>query len=144
MEDLLAHGGLFLAAFLAATIFPAQSEFLLIGMLMSEEFSPLALLIVASVGNILGSCVNYLIGRAFAGTQRLERFINAQRREQAENWYRKYGRWSLLLSWLPIIGDPLTIVAGLCRDRFLYFVLIVTIAKAGRYSVIMAIHQAWL
>jgi membrane protein YqaA with SNARE-associated domain len=143
MEDVFAYGGLFLAAFLAATIFPAQSEFVLIGMLMNGNFSPSALFVVASIGNILGSCVNYMIGLGLAGTRTLDRFINAERRQQAERWYRKYGRWSLLLSWAPIIGDPLTIVAGLCRDRFLFFVGIVSIAKAGRYAVIMALHHAW-
>lgn len=143
MVDVFAYGGLFTAAFLAATIFPAQSELVLIGMLMSGNFSPSALFIIASIGNILGSCINYVIGRALAGTQTIDRFINTRRREKAEHWYRKYGRWSLLLSWMPIIGDPLTIVAGLCRDKFLFFVVIVSIAKAGRYAVIMALHHAW-
>jgi membrane protein YqaA with SNARE-associated domain len=69
--------------------------------------------------------------------------VRPSRRARAEQWYRRYGKWSLLASWLPIIGDPLTVVAGALREPFTTFVLIVTVAKAGRYLVLIALHQAW-
>jgi len=59
--------------------------------------------------------------------------------QEAENWYQRYGKWSLLLSWLPVIGDPLTVVAGVLKVPFVIFVVLVTIAKLGRYLVL-----AWL
>lgn len=143
MDAILAYAGLFAAAFLAATLLPAQSEAVLLGLMTMDRYPVLLLLAVASAGNILGSCVNYALGRALAVSTRLQRFVRPSRRARAEQWYRRYGKWSLLASWLPIIGDPLTVVAGALREPFTTFVLIVTVAKAGRYLVLIALHQAW-
>ena len=63
---------------------------------------------------------------------------------RAEAQYRRYGRWSLLLSWAPFIGDPLTVVAGVLREPLPSFLLIVTIAKGGRYLIVIALTLAWL
>lgn len=138
MGDLSIYGGLFLAAFAAATLLPAQSEALVVGLLLTNH-EPWLVLAVASIGNVLGSVVNWLCGRG------IERFrghrwfpASPATLERAEAWYRRYGRWSLLLAWAPIIGDPLTVVAGVLRESFLVFLLLVTIAKVGRYLVLAA------
>jgi membrane protein YqaA with SNARE-associated domain len=97
------------------------------------------LVLVASLGNVLGSLVNWWLGRY------LERFrdrrwfpVSDRRLLQAQHWYGRYGRWSLLLSWLPVIGDPLTLVAGIMREPLWRFMLIVTLAKTLRYTVLAA------
>lgn len=139
MSDLAVYLGLFGAAFLAATIFPAQSEGVLVGLLLTDRFSVALLLVVASVGNVLGSVINWALGRG------IERFRNrpwfpasATSLDRATRWYRRYGRWSLLLSWLPLGGDALTVVAGVLREPLWSFVAIVAIAKTGRYLVLTA------
>jgi membrane protein YqaA with SNARE-associated domain len=143
MDAIAAYAGLFAVAFLAATIFPAQSEAALLGLLTLDRYPALVLLAVASAGNVMGSCANYALGRFLAGSERLQRLINSSHRERAETWYRRYGKWSLLASWLPVIGDPLTVVAGALRESFTVFVVLVTVAKVGRYLVMLALHQAW-
>jgi membrane protein YqaA with SNARE-associated domain len=143
MDAIAAYAGLFAVAFLAATIFPAQSEAALLGLLTLDRYPALVLLAVASAGNVMGSCANYALGRFLAGSERLQRLINSAHRERAETWYRRYGKWSLLASWLPVIGDPLTVVAGALRESFTVFVALVTVAKVGRYLVMLALHQAW-
>ena len=143
MEAVLTYAGLFAVAFLAATLLPAQSEAALIALLMTDHFPALLLVAVASAGNVLGSCLNYGIGRFLAESRRFQKLIASQHRERAESWYRRYGRWSLLGSWLPLIGDPLTVVAGALREPFAIFLMLVAIAKVGRYLVLVALHQAW-
>lgn len=137
---LASYLALFLAAFLAATIVPAQSEAVLVGLILADDRSLVLLLLVATIGNVLGSVVNWLLGRF------IERFrdrpwfpVSRPRLTQAEAWYRRFGIWSLLLSWVPIIGDPLTVVAGVLRTPFLTFLVLVTVAKAGRYLVLAAV-----
>lgn len=144
MEVLAAYAGLFAVAFLAATIFPAQSEAALLALLSLDHYPPPVLLAVASAGNVLGSCANYALGRFLAGSERLQGLVNPARRERAEAWYRRYGKWSLLASWVPVVGDPLTIVAGALRESFAMFLALVTVAKVGRYLVLIVLHEAWL
>jgi membrane protein YqaA with SNARE-associated domain len=144
MTALLAYAGLFAVAFLAATLLPAQSEVALVGLLATGQYPALVLLAVASAGNVLGYCVNYAIGRFLAETERFEHLLGSKHRDRAEHWYRRYGRWSLLGSWLPLIGDPLTAVAGVLREPFVVFLALVTVAKVGRYLVLIAVHQAWI
>jgi membrane protein YqaA with SNARE-associated domain len=134
VTDLAAYSALFAASFIAATILPAQSELALVGLLMLGKFSPWSLVAVASLGNILGSCVNWLLGRG------VERFrdrnwfpVSQPSLDKAQGWYHRYGRWTLLLSWLPIVGDPLTVVAGLLREPFWSFLILVSIGKIARY-----------
>ncbi len=137
MDVLAVHGGLFLVAFAAATILPAQSEAALAGLLATGSFSPAMLVLVASIGNVLGSAVNWGLGRG------VERFrdrpwfpLRPATLNRATAWYRRYGRWSLLLSWMPIVGDPLTVVAGVLREPLWSFVAIVALAKVSRYLVV--------
>jgi membrane protein YqaA with SNARE-associated domain len=145
MIDFAAYGGLFLAAFVAATILPAQSELVLTGLLASGKYAPSALIAVASAGNILGAVVNWLLGRAIEYYRDRPWFpVKPHALKRAEDWYHRYGRWSLLLSWAPVIGDPLTIVAGVLREPFWSFLLLVAIAKIGRYVVLALTAQALL
>jgi membrane protein YqaA with SNARE-associated domain len=135
---------LFLASFVAATILPMQSEAVLAGLLLLGKYPAWVLLTVASTGNILGSVANWLIGRGIDRYKSKRWFPASERQlERASKWYGRYGRWSLLLSWAPIIGDPLTIVAGILRERFLIFLLLVSIAKVGRYLAIAAVILKW-
>lgn len=143
MTDLVAYAGLFLSALAAATMLPMQSEAVLVGLLVAD-YSPWLLIAVASVGNVLGSAINWLLGRG------IERFRNRPwfpasdaGLQRAQSWYRRYGKWSLLLSWVPIIGDPLTVIAGVLREPFWVFLLLVAIAKTGRYLVLAAITLQW-
>jgi membrane protein YqaA with SNARE-associated domain len=134
VSELAAYGGLFLAALLAATILPAQSEAVLAALLLSEAYSPLLLIAVASAGNVLGSVVNWLLGRGIDRFRDRPWFpVRPAQLERASSWYRRYGRWTLLLSWVPIVGDPLTVAAGLLREPFWSFLLLVAVAKIGRY-----------
>lgn len=135
---------LFASALLAATIFPAQSEALLLGLLASKKYSAALLLLVASAGNILGSWLNYLLGLGLMRFQNRRWFpIRAQTLARAQAQYQRYGYWSLLLSWAPIIGDPLTVVAGVLREPLWRFLLLVSIAKTGRYLVVYGLSVAW-
>ncbi len=133
-------GGLFVTAFLAATILPFSSEAALAGAIAAQPLSWLALLMVASAGNVLGSVLNWWMGRAVANSSAPAwARIDPARLRRAEDWYRRWGRWSLLLSWAPIIGDPLTIAAGLMREPLRVFLPLVAAAKVGRYLVVVAL-----
>ncbi len=136
MTDLAAYGGLFMAALIAATILPMQSEAVLVGLLLAG-YPPWLLVVVAGAGNILGSVINWLMGRWIEQYRDRRWFpVSEPALERARGWYRRYGRWSLLASWAPIVGDPLTVVAGVLRENLGVFVLLVTIAKVGRYAVL--------
>ena len=142
MTDLATYGGLFLAAFLAATMLPLQSEAALAGALLSERYPAAALLAVASIGNTLGAVLNWALGRGIERYRDARWFpVGASALDRAQAWYRRFGRWSLLLSWAPFIGDPLTVASGVMRERFLVFLALVAAAKTGRYLVVAAI--AW-
>jgi membrane protein YqaA with SNARE-associated domain len=139
MDAFATLGGLFLAAFLAATIFPAQSEILLGALHMAGTHSQGMLVTVATAGNVLGSVVNWLLGRYLIHFQDRRWFpIKRPLIDRATAWYQRWGFWSLLLAWVPFIGDPLTLVAGILRENFWVFLLLVTIGKAARYFVVMA------
>ncbi|MEO9611551.1 MAG: YqaA family protein [Nitratireductor sp.] len=140
VEDLLSLVGLFAVAFVAATILPAQSEAALVGLLILGEQSPVLLVIVATIGNVLGSVTNWLLGRWVEHYRDRRWFpVGQQALDRATGWYRRWGRWSLLLSWAPIGGDALTVAAGVLREPFWSFLMLVTVAKAGRYIVLAAI-----
>jgi membrane protein YqaA with SNARE-associated domain len=135
--DLASYLGLFFAAFLAATLVPAQSEALLVGLVMTERHPLVALLAVATIGNVAGSLVNYVLGRFIERFRRKPWFpVSPAALEKASGWYRRYGLWSLLLSWVPVIGDPITLVAGVLRAPLPVFLVLVTLAKFGRYAVL--------
>lgn len=140
VEDLLSLAGLFAVAFVAATILPAQSEAALVGLLVLGKQSPVLLVIVATIGNVLGSVVNWLLGRWIEHYRHRRWFpVSEPPLDRATGWYRRWGRWSLLLSWAPLGGDALTVAAGVLREPLWSFLLLVTIAKAGRYIVLGAV-----
>lgn len=136
-DGIVSLATLFGAAFLAATIFPAQSELLLAFLLRSGEQSWWLLLAVATIGNVLGSVANWLLGRFIEHFRHRRWFpVSEAALDRAQRWYGRWGKWSLLLSWAPIVGDPLTVVAGVLRTPLPTFVGIVLIAKAARYGAI--------
>ena len=129
-----ALGLLFLSAFGAATLLPLQSEAVLVGLLAQIQYPVWLLVAVASLGNILGSCMNWWLGLKVEQYKNKKWFpVSEQKMLQAQGIYQKYGFWSLLLSWVPIIGDPITLIAGLLKENFVRFLLMVSIAKIGRY-----------
>ncbi|WP_299933279.1 YqaA family protein [uncultured Pelagimonas sp.] len=141
---MIGYLGLFASALIAATILPMQSEAVLVGLLIGGDHPAAILVLVATIGNVLGSVINWYLGR-FALRFRNRKWFPASDQQliRAQGWYHRYGRWSLLGSWLPIVGDPLTVMAGVLREPLWSFLLLVTIAKAGRYLVLAAVTLAW-
>ena len=130
---------LFLSAFGAATLLPLQSEAVLLGLLVQGKQHTVLLIAVASLGNILGSCVNWYLGLKIEHYKNKKWFpVSADKMLKAQKTYQKYGYWSLLLSWVPIIGDPFTLIAGLLKENFARFLLMVSIAKIGLYLFVYA------
>lgn len=133
--------GLFLSAFGAATLLPLQSEAVLLGLLYEGSYAPIWLISIASLGNILGSCVNWYLGLKIEHYKDKKWFpVSATQLEKAQHTYAKYGFWSLFLSWVPIIGDPIALIAGLMKEHFARFVLMVSLAKIGRYLFIYFVY----
>ena len=144
MEHIVQYAGLFAAAFLSATVLPFQSEVVLFGLLLTEHYQGWLLILVASAGNTLGSVVNWWLGRLVAKFEGRTWFpVKRDSIARAEAWYHRYGRWSLLLSWLPFVGDPLTIVAGVLREPFPVFLALVALAKTARYVAVAAVTSGW-
>jgi len=127
------YWGLFLASFLAATILPFSSEVVL-GYLLTHDFSPYMTVFVATTGNVLGSVMNYGLG-VLGSRMFFNKFFRMSDREieKAENRFKKYGVFSLLFAWVPIIGDPLTVAAGILKINFIVFLFLVSIGKFLRY-----------
>ena len=133
----MSYLAVFLSAFVAATLLPAQSEAVLSFYILSAPQTVFALILVATVGNVLGSVVNWVVGFYATRFQNRKWFpATPSQMQRAEKFYRKYGRYSLLLSWVPFIGDPITVIAGVLREPVLSFLTLVTIAKSVRYIVL--------
>lgn len=132
--------GLFLSAFLAATVLPFSSEAVLVGLLVSGHFSAGWLFAVAATGNVLGSVVNWLLGR-FCLRWRDRRWfpVKEPALARATRLFNRWGVVSLLFAWMPVVGDPLTFMAGVLRTPFLVMLLLVAIGKAGRYAVLLGL-----
>ncbi|ROL77093.1 hypothetical protein BLX41_13115 [Pseudomonas protegens] len=140
-----AYLGLFLAAFAAATLLPLQSEALLVGLLHNSQLAVLGLWLVATLGNVLGSLVNWWLGRRIDTYKHRRWFpVSPRHLERARVHYQRYGHWTLLLSWMPVIGDPLTLVAGVMGEPLKRFLLIVSLAKGARYAVLVWLTLGWL
>ena len=136
----MSYLAVFLSAFVAATLLPAQSEAVLSFYILSAPQIVFALILVATVGNVLGSVVNWIVGFYATRFQNRKWFpATPSQMQRAEKFYRKYGRYSLLLSWVPFIGDPITVIAGVLREPIFSFLLLVTIAKSARYIVLSLI-----
>ena len=128
---------LFGISFLAATILPFSSELTLAGLISTSNYDNLSLLIFASFGNVLGSVFNWGLG-FYARNLTIKKWFPFKETqiERSSKWFSKFGKWSLLFAWVPIVGDPLTFVAGLLRVRFLDFIILVAIGKVSRYLVV--------
>ena len=135
----------FTSAFLAATILPFSSEVVLTAALADESVSRWLLWTAATAGNTLGAVVNWGLGR-FAAQYRDRRWFPASphQMDKAEGWFQRYGVWSLLMAWLPVVGDALTVAAGVLRVRFSVFVLLVGLGKGARYAAVVAGVEALL
>lgn len=122
-----------------------QSEGVLVALLVAGDQASGLLVLVASIGNVLGAVINWVIGRSL-DTLRVRFRIGPAPRTlaRARIWYERWGRWTLLLSWAPFIGDPLTIVAGVLNERFWIFLALVTLAKVGRYIFVYAVTMGFL
>ena len=135
MNSLEAYTSLLFSSFLSSTILPGHSEITLTAFILLEKYSQFLLIFFASLGNILGSIINWYLGFY------ITKFINKSwfpfKKKQLDKvslWYLKYGKWSLFFSWVPFVGDPLTIVAGIFRVHIIIFIAIVSISKILRYT----------
>jgi membrane protein YqaA with SNARE-associated domain len=128
---------LFAISFLAATILPFSSELTLAGLIATSDYDNLLLLIVASFGNILGSVLNWALGSYSRNLTTKKWFpFKETQIERSSKWFRKFGKWSLLFAWVPVLGDPLTLVAGILRVKFIDFIILVAIGKVSRYLIV--------
>lgn len=128
----MSYFSLFLTSFASATLLPGGSEALFV-YLLSEHLSPILLLGVATLGNTLGSFINYILGKYATDFALSKGYMKEKHLQKATSLFEKYGAWSLLFSWLPIIGDPLTFVAGIVHYAWWKFLIIVSFAKLARY-----------
>ena len=128
---------LFAISFLAATILPFSSELSLAALIATSDYDNLLLLIVASFGNVLGSVVNWALGSYSRNLTTKKWFpFKETQIERSSKWFRKFGKWSLLFAWVPVLGDPLTLVAGILRVKFIDFIILVAIGKVSRYLIV--------
>lgn len=137
MTDLIL---LFASSFIAATIFPAGSEVVLATLNITGDHDKFLLLTIATAGNVLGALVNWFIGYYLIKFKDKKWFpLKKKQLKKYSGIYQKWGVWSLLLAWLPFIGDPLTVMAGIFKTNIWMFLLLVTIGKASRYLFIISI-----
>lgn len=128
---------LFITSFIAATLLPAASEALL-GTLVTQGYALLLLWFCATLGNTLGSCVNWWLGKESLRFKDKKWFpVSENKLNKAQAQFQKYGIVTLLFTWLPIVGDPLTLMAGVMRIRFDLFVLLVALGKGVRYALVI-------
>ena len=133
------YASLFFVSFLASSLLPLGSEWLLV-MMLTGGYDPVKTVAVASVGNYLGAVTTYLVGVG-GGRWLIEKVmrVSPQQQDRARQYYRRYGSASLLFSWLPVVGDPLCLVAGMLRVNFSLFTFLVVAGKLARYAV-----TAWI
>ncbi len=140
---LTAYLALFFSALLAATILPFSSEVFLYALLQGEEgwtVTTLLTIAVATLGNVLGACLNWWLGTELLRFRHKRWFyFDDKQIARAQAWFQRYGVWTLLLSWVPVVGDPLTLIAGFLRVRFALFLLLVATGKLLRYLIVAAL-----
>ena len=135
---------LFTVAFMVATIVPFGSEAYFVTLLSMDKYNDLLLIIAASLGNVLGSVFNWVCGYYVNYFIKKPWFpLKNNMIDRGNNMFKKYGKWSLLLSWVPFIGDPITFVAGTLRYSLLPFIILVSIGKVGRY-LLLYISLSWV
>jgi membrane protein YqaA with SNARE-associated domain len=136
MDTFLTDHGYFalcLLSFLASTILPIGSEGLLISLLLNH-YSAVLTVTVATIGNVLGACTTYAIG-LYGGPLLIRKVfrINAESMARTQRLYSRYGSWSLLFTWVPILGDPLCMVSGILKTSFPLFLVLALLGKLARY-----------
>ncbi len=140
MTSLLTHASLFALAFLAATLLPVQSEAVLAGLLSLSTEPWGTLLAVATLGNTLGAVVNWALGRGIEQYQSHRWFpVKPAQLDKAKLHYQRWGRWCLFFSWVPVVGDAFTVLAGVLRERLWIFVVVVGAGKLARYLVVASV-----
>lgn len=137
----LGYFGLFIICFLAATILPLTSEGVLL-LFLAAGFDPITCLLVATFGNTLGGLTNYFIGLLGKPDKLKRLFKKPQHYVRMINSVDKYGYWLALLSWLPIIGDPLVVALGFFRVKFIPMLILMVLAKFLRYYLIILIWNS--
>ena len=137
------YTGLFIASFLASTIIPFGSEGIIV-LLISQKFNVLAVVLVASVGNFFGACTSYYIG--LKGRGLVEKYLRISHEDvkKAEIYFSKYGSFVLLFTWVPLIGDAITVTGGLLRLKFWLFSVLVFAGKFLRYLAVAYLAGAIL
>ncbi|MCO7190960.1 MULTISPECIES: YqaA family protein [unclassified Pseudoalteromonas] len=134
------YASLFLSAFISATLLPASSELLLSGLVVQQQGALWLLWLSATAGNVLGSVINYYLGTAVSRFEGRRWFpVSRSAMDKAQRQFQKYGTFSLLFAWFPIVGDPLTLIAGVFRVRFGLFLLLVFLGKGLRYAVVIGL-----
>ncbi len=142
MTMLSAYALLCSSAFLSATLLPGSSEAVLLALLAQDKWPVSGLILMATIGNVAGAVVNWGLGRYFSRFKDRRWFPMADAlNPRARAWVARYGVWALLFSWVPVIGDPLTLVAGMMQVRLGVFLLFVTLGKFARYLLIVAAWQ---
>jgi membrane protein YqaA with SNARE-associated domain len=135
---------LFFSAFGAATILPLSSEIAFIA-LLGLNYDPTSVWLVATAGNTLGAACNWGMGRYLSHFESRSWFpFKPESLHRGQAWFQQYGVWSLLLAWLPIVGDALTVVAGVMRVRFPLFFCLTAIGKGSRYAVLYLLYNGLL
>ena len=133
MSDALSLASLFASSFLSATLLPGNSEVVLVAMLLSGVSQPWLLVLIATMGNSLGGLTNVILGRFFPLREK------SRWQEKAVGWLKRYGAATLLLSWMPVIGDLLCLLAGWMRISWGPVLFFLCLGKAIRYIVVAAI-----
>ena len=145
MNAIEVYASLFISSFLSSTLLPGHSEIILTAFIFLKKYPIIDLIFFASIGNILGSILNWCIGYFITNLKDRKWFpINKSQLTRASSWFLKYGKWTLCLSWVPLIGDPLTIIAGIFRVPIYTFILIVSLAKTMRYVFISLVATNFL
>jgi membrane protein YqaA with SNARE-associated domain len=130
---------LFVTAFISATLLPSSSEVVMSGIIIQGKANLWLIWWAATLGNVLGSCVNYWLGTQVLRFKDRKWFpVSEKGLQKAQKQFNKYGVYSLLFAWVPIVGDPLTVVAGICKMRFSTFLLLVSLGKGTRYLLVIA------
>lgn len=130
MSDALSLASLFASSFLSATLLPGNSEVVLVAMLLSGVSQPWLLVVIATMGNSLGGLTNVILGRFFSLREK------SRWQEKAVGWLKRYGAATLLLSWMPVIGDLLCLLAGWMRISWGPVLFFLCLGKALRYVLV--------
>ena len=142
MSAIEVYSSLFISSFLSSTLLPGHSELTLTAFIILKKYPVIYLILFASIGNILGSILNWCIGYYLTNLKNKKWFpIKKLQLERGISWFSSYGKYCLLFSWVPFVGDPLTVVAGILRIRLFTFIIFVSIAKVFRYVMVVLILQ---